>query len=62
MSEWQDRKTATAEQKQASNDGVYEMNLAWLKDQEAKNLGDGELQRHGEVGCHSTHSALGLPR
>lgn len=45
-----------------AREAMYKINLKWLKDLEAANLGDGELVRAGDAGCYSTHAGLGIPK
>ena len=55
------------QQQKLEGDLIYKENLDWLEEQEARNLGNGKLVRHGDVGCYpgwedgNTGLPAGLP-
>ena len=63
MSSWvKEKNEKEADEERKKRELIYKQNVEWLEDQERNNLGDGELMRHGDFGCYSTHSALGVPK
>ena len=53
MSNFEKKEEVDLQQKKLEGDLIYKINLEWLLEHEARNLGEKHLVRHGEVGVYA---------